>query len=325
LADPIVYGARSTADQVIAGVDLSGKQYVVTGCTSGIGFETMNSLAANGARVFGLGRSLEVAEAACRRAGPTCAPIACDLADLASINAAIAALIDVKVPLDGIIANAAIARLPDLQTRHGVELQFMVNCLGHFALINGLAGAVRDGGRVVIVTGAAGAAGAPTSTSAIAFDNLDGALGYDPAAFHVRSKLALAILAREWSRRWSNRGVAVNTVDPGPTRGTRIDRHVQGLGLRAIRRLFMRSAQRAAATQTLLAASPTVAGISGGHWTDCRLVRADESQDDVALATTLWEVCARLTSPAGSLAAGETASAGAQAAQPKSGSMQAAA
>jgi WW domain-containing oxidoreductase len=313
LADQIVYGARTTADQVIAGVDLSGKHYVVTGCTSGIGFETMNSLAANGARVFGLGRSLEVAEAACRRAGPTCAPIACDLADLASINAAIASLIEMKVPLDGIIANAAVARLPDLQTRHGVELQFMVNCLGHFALINGLAGAVRDGGRIVIVSGAAGA---PTSTGAIPFDNLDGALGYDPAAFHVRSKLALAILAREWARRWSNRGVAVNTVDPGATRGTRIDRHVQGSGLRAIRRLFMRSPQRGAATQTLLAASPSVAGITGGHFADCRLVRADESQGDVALATKLWEVCARLTS---------VASAGAADGQPKSGSMQAAA
>src|SRR5580658_7042997 len=151
MAELIPFGARSTADQVLAGIDLTGKRMVVTGCNSGIGFQTMSALGANGAHVIGLARSLSDARAACEAAGPSSTPVACDLADLDSVAAAAETIRGLHGPLDAIVANAGIANLPALQTKYGVELQFLVNHIGHFALVNGLLDLVRDGsGRIVI-------------------------------------------------------------------------------------------------------------------------------------------------------------------------------
>jgi NAD(P)-dependent dehydrogenase (short-subunit alcohol dehydrogenase family) len=90
MAHSIPFGARSTADEVLAGVDLSRKRFLVTECDTGIGFETMNALAANGAHVIGLARTLRLAQAACAAAGTACTPIACDSMNLESVAAAAA-------------------------------------------------------------------------------------------------------------------------------------------------------------------------------------------------------------------------------------------
>ncbi len=286
------FGARSTADHVLAGVDLTGKRFVVTGCASGIGFETMNSLAANGARVIGLARVLGDAQTACKRAGPSCVPLGCDLSDLASVAAAAQSILASGAPLDGIVANAGIAKLPDLRTRHGVEMQFLVNHLGHFALINALSGIVRSGaGRIVIVTSQAAG---KRAAAKLMLDNLDGRRFYDPQAFYDQSKIAAALYARELSRRLAGRGIAVNSVHPGATRGTGIDRHVNASMFRSLGALFMKNARRGAATQALLAASPSVAGISGEHWHDCRIAEGHPLLTDTGLAQRLWEVSDRL-------------------------------
>src|SRR5258707_13519440 len=207
------FGARSTADKVLAGIDLTGKRMVVTGCNSGIGFETMSALSANGAQVFGLARSLRDAEIACAKAGPSCTPVACDLADLDSVAAAGGAIRALQIPLDAVVANAGIANLPALQTRYGVEMQFLVNHIGHFALVNQLCDLVRDGsGRIVIVSSDASIKQAPAE--GIMFDNLDGHRSYRPITFYGQSKLAAAIYAKELSRRLKSRGIAVNSVHP---------------------------------------------------------------------------------------------------------------
>jgi WW domain-containing oxidoreductase len=289
------FGPRSTADQVLAGVDLTGKHMVVTGCNSGLGFETMNALAANGAHVIGLARSLSAAESACERVGLHCTPVGCDLADLDSVTAAADSIRALDAPLDAIVANAGIANLPTLQTRHGVEMQFLVNHVGHFALVNRLCDLVRNGtGRIVIVTSDASIKRAPPE--GIMFDNLDGHQSYRPFAFYGQSKLAVAVYAKELSRRLLGRGIAVNSVHPGATRGTKLNKYLRGplaLAL-SVAHVFMRTVQQGAATQALLAASPRVAGITGEYWTDCRIAAGNPLLSDDSLAKRLWDVSERI-------------------------------
>jgi WW domain-containing oxidoreductase len=277
----IPFGRRSTADQVLAGIDLTGKRIIVTGCNSGLGLETMNAFAANGAAVIGLARTLESASRACAQASPACFPVACDLTDLNSIAAALDAIRALSVPLDAIVANAGVANLPSLHTRYGVELQFLTNHIGHFMLVNGLTDLVRDGtGRVVIVSSSASVSRAPSE--GIMFDNLDGRRFYQPAAFYAQSKLANALYAKELSRRLRGRGIAVNSVDPGTAR-TRL---TQGFAAR----LFAKTAPQAAATQALLAVSPHVAGTTGEYWRDCGISKGNALLDDTSLAGRLWDI-----------------------------------
>jgi len=291
MAHALPFGARSTADKVLAGIDLTGRRIVVTGCNSGIGFETMNALTANGAHVIGLARTLQAAQNACDKAGPFSTPVACDLADLESVAAAADTIRRLRVPLDAIVANAGIANLPALQTRYGVELQFLVNHIGHFSLVNELSGDVRNGsGRIVIVSSSASIDQAPAE--GIMFDNLDGHRFYKPFTFYGQSKLANALFAKELSRRLAARGIAVNSLHPGATRGTGLNKNA-GLPFRiaaAAAKPFMRSAPRGAATQALLAANPGVQGISGEYWSDCRIARGSPLLEDAELAKHLWEV-----------------------------------
>ena len=290
MVNSIPFGARSTADKVLAGIDLTGKRMVVTGCNSGIGFETMNALSANGAQVIGLARSLRDAEIACAKAGPSCSPMACDLADLDSVAAAGSAIRALQAPLDAVVANAGIAHLPTLQTRYGVEMQFLVNHIGHFALVKELSDLVRDGtGRIVIVSSSAAIHHAPAE--GIMFDNLDGHRFYKPFTFYGQSKLANALFAKELSRRLSPRGIAVNSLHPGATRSTGLNKYVSlplKIALSAAR-WFMKSAQRGAATQALLAASPGVTGITGEFWSDCQIAKGSPLVEDGNLAKRLWD------------------------------------
>lgn len=281
MTKPVRFGRRSTADHVLAGIDLTGKRILVTGCNSGLGFETMNALAANGASVIGLARSIDKASRACSLAAPGCIPVACDLANLDSIAGAIRNIRSLSVPLDAVVANAAVAHVPSLSTRYGVEMQFLTNHVGHFMLVNGLIDLVRDGsGRVVIVSSAAGIDAAPPE--GIMFDNLDGSRFYEARAFYGQSKLANALYAKELSRRLSQRGIAVNSVDPGAAR-TRLNK-----GFFA--RLFAKTAAQAAATQALLAASPQAAGVTGECWSNCRISPVSPLLKDSMLARRLWDV-----------------------------------
>jgi NAD(P)-dependent dehydrogenase (short-subunit alcohol dehydrogenase family) len=121
---PIHHGARSTADQVLAGIDLTRKRILVTGCNSGIGFETMKALAANGAHVIGLARTRDSAQAACKSVGPSATAIACDLTDLEAVEDAADSILRLPDPMDAIITNAGIAHLPTLQHATGSSYSF---------------------------------------------------------------------------------------------------------------------------------------------------------------------------------------------------------
>ncbi|MDP9089062.1 MAG: SDR family NAD(P)-dependent oxidoreductase [Pseudomonadota bacterium] len=281
MSKSIQFARRTTADHVLAGINLSGKRIVVTGCNTGLGLETMNAFSANGATVIGLARTIAAATQACAQASPLCVPVACDLADLESVAAAARAIRDTAGPLDAIVTNAGVANLNSLRTRYGVEMHFLINHVGHFALINGLTDLLRDEtGRIVIVSGDASIRHAPSE--GIMFDNLDGRRFYKASTFYGQSKLANALHAKELSRRLSNRGIVVNAADPGAAR-TRIT-----TGFFA--RMLAKSPARAAATQAWLAASPQAAGISGRYWLDGKIIDGNALLEDTVLARRLWDV-----------------------------------
>jgi WW domain-containing oxidoreductase len=281
MAISIQFGRRSTADHVLAGIDLTGRHIIVTGCNSGLGRETMNAFAANGASVIGMARTIESASRACAQASRDCIPVGCDLSRFDSIAAALDTIRRLSVPLDAIVANAAAANLPSLDVRYGVEMQFLTNHLGHFMLVNGMADLLRDGSaRIVMVSSGAGIS--QTTSEGIMFDNLDGRQFYNPSIFYAQSKLANALYAKELSRRLTARGIAVNSADPGAAR-TRIRK-----GFFA--RLFAKTAAQAAATQALLAASPEASGITGEYWSNCKVSEGNPLLQDIVLARRLWDV-----------------------------------
>jgi WW domain-containing oxidoreductase len=291
----VPFGSRSTADQVLAGIDLTGKYMLVTGCNSGLGFETMNAFAANGAHVIGLARDVETARHACREASPRCIPIGCDLSDLDSVREAVHDIGALEAPIDAIIANAAVGASATLHTHNGVAQQLAVNHLGHFALLNGLAPLIRTGsGRIVIVSDGAALARAPKQ--GILFDNLDGSRFYDADSFYAQAKLANVLFAKDLGLRLQARGISVNSVNPGITRGTGL-RGARSAWSRALRWLperFWKTPAQGAATQAFVAANPQAAGITGEYWADCKIAPHSPLLEDTDLMQRLWETSVAL-------------------------------
>jgi len=285
------FSPRSTAIDVLNGVDLIGKTILVTGCSGGIGFETMRTLVSRGARIIGLARTLSAAREACQRAGGLTTPIACDLGDFSSVRSAATKVHDLGLPLDAIIANAGIMCPKTLVTRYGVELQFLVNHVGHFLLINRLLDLMRsETGRVVIVSSSASIEQAPKE--GIMFDNLDGRRFYKPFAFYGQSKLATALFAKELSRRLGDRRIAVNSLHPGAVGGTGLQR---SLGfpfnlIMPVASLFMKSIEQGAATQVFLAASPLAANVTGEYWANCQVTKGSRHLADEQMAQRLWAI-----------------------------------
>ena len=125
------YGASTTAEQVTEGLDLSNKTYLITGCNSGLGEETVRVLILRGARVIALARTLEKAKRIARRTNNKVIPIACDLSEPRSIESAIISVRECQDKLDAVICNAGVMRLPQLQKNYNFELQFSIGNFLH--------------------------------------------------------------------------------------------------------------------------------------------------------------------------------------------------
>jgi WW domain-containing oxidoreductase len=287
----IPFAGRSTADDVLSGVDLAGKTILITGCNSGIGFETMRALQAHGAHAIALARSEQSARDAIARAGGSGTPVACDLADLASVDAAIGKIHGLGRQLDAVIANAGVMGASQAEQLYGVEKQFWVNHVAHFRLVNGLLDLVPNRtARIVVVSSLASKLSAPKE--GIAFGDLDGRKNYSATRFYAQSKLANALFARELSQRLAERGIAVNSLHPGSILGTGFLRNAAApirLLLRLARPLG-KTLPQGAATQTLLAASPLVAGVTGLYWSDCKPAKGSPHLEHAELRERLWTV-----------------------------------
>jgi len=285
-----VFGSKSTADDVLAGLNLKGQTILVTGCNSGIGFETMRALAARGAHVLAMGRNMGTAQAACSRTKGDATPIACDQGDLTSVAAAIEAVRNTRCTLDAIVANAGIMAPAKLQTRYGIEMQFLINHISHFALVTRLLDRVAEGsGRIVIVSSRASVDFAPPE--GIMFDNLGGQRFYKPWSFYGQSKLANALFAKELSIRLTTRRIVANSLHPGDVAGTQLTRNLGLLKwILPIANLFMKNIAQGAATQTFLASSPAVTGITGEYFRDCQVSKGHALLEDREVARRLWDV-----------------------------------
>jgi len=213
---PQPFGAKSTTDDVLAGVTLTGKRVLVTGVSAGLGVETARALAAHGATVVGAARDLDKANRATElvRAGAAHGDglelVALDLASLKNVRACADALVKAGKPFDVVICNAGVMATPKGRTADGFETQFGTNHLGHFVLVNRIASLLHSGSRLVNL-----------SSSGHRFSDVDledPNFEHTPYAEFVaygRSKTANILFTVEFDRRHKARGVRAAAVHPG--------------------------------------------------------------------------------------------------------------
>lgn len=229
-----VFGAKSTTDDVLSGIDLSGKRVLVTGVSAGLGVETARALVAHGAKVVGTARDLTKAESATAivRAetanGGSLDLIELDLASLASVRACADALLVDGRPFDVVIANAGVMAAPFGHTADGFETQFGTNHLGHFTFVNRIASLIAPGGRLVNLA-SSGHRFADVDIEDPNFEHT----AYDPWIAYGRSKTANILFAVEFDRRHKARGVRATAVHPGGIR-TELTRHLDDGTLEAM-------------------------------------------------------------------------------------------
>src|ERR1700726_3389725 len=149
------FGATSTTDEVLRGIDLTGKRVLVTGVSAGLGVESARALAAHGAEVIGAARDLSKAQAATEQVraqatgGGSLRLVQLDLASLDSVRRCADGLLAAGESFDVIIANAGVMACPKGTTVDGFETQFGTNHLGHFVLVNRIASLLKAGSRLV--------------------------------------------------------------------------------------------------------------------------------------------------------------------------------
>ncbi|EIV92285.1 dehydrogenase of unknown specificity [Frankia sp. QA3] len=271
------FSATSTAAEVLADVDLSGRRAVVTGASSGIGVETARALAGAGAQVTITVRDLDAgarvaADITASTGNEQVTIVPLDLAQPASVAAFVNGW---EGPLHILVNNAGVMASPETRTPQGWELQFATNHLGHFALATGLrpALAAAGGARVVSVSSSAHV------RSDVVFDDIHFLeRPYEPWSAYGQSKTANVLFAVEATRRWADDGIAVNALMPGGIR-TKLQRHVTDAELDRLRAqragstggggISWKTPEQGASTSVLLAASPLVDGVSGRYFQDC--------------------------------------------------------
>jgi NAD(P)-dependent dehydrogenase (short-subunit alcohol dehydrogenase family) len=290
------FNSKSTAEEVTAGIDLTGQTIAVTGANSGLGYETMRVLALRGAHILGIARTQEKAEIACASIDGEATPMFLDLADWESVVRCAEAIRAMNTPLDGLITNAGIMALPELELVNGVEKQFAVNHLGHFILINQLREPVLAApqGRFTLLSSRAYRG----ADKGIEFDNLDGSQHYDPWNAYGVSKLANALCARELAAQISHTNATSNSVHPGVI-GTNLMQYLpawQQWGMKYFGWLFLKTIEEGAATTCYVATSPDLVDVRGFYFSDCQVddLNMRYLYDD-AMAAKLWQMSEELT------------------------------
>ncbi len=289
------FGRRSTADDVTVGLDLSGKTALVTGCNSGIGYETMRTLARRGAHVLGTARTLERGREACDSVEGRATPLLLELTDFGTAVRCAEQVRAMGTPLDMLICNAG-AMFDELWQVNRIEAHFVVNHLGHFVLVNHLLDLVvaAPQGRIVIV-GSRAHENAPDD--GIRFDDLSGESWFRSQRAYGHSKLANGLHSLELARRLRGTSAISNAVHPGIV-STNILRNLpawQEAAFRVVGYFFLKSPAQGAATTCYVATSPDLQRVSGCYFADCNPQTPSADMRDPEMAARLWEVSEELT------------------------------
>ncbi|MGW3498919.1 SDR family NAD(P)-dependent oxidoreductase [Streptomyces sp. NPDC001020] len=302
------FGARSTADDVLRGIDLSGRLAVVTGGYSGLGLETTRALTEAGARVVVPARRRDVAAQAL--AGIDRVKVdQLDLGDLESVRAFADRFLASGRTIDIVINNAGVMACPETRVGPGWEAQFATNHLGHYALVNRLWPAIEPGGARIVSVSSAGHHG-----SAIRWNDLHWKQGYDKWEAYGQAKTANVLFAVHLDRLGRDSGVRAFSLHPGGIL-TPLQRHLDKEEM--IERGWIdetgalvnpdafKTPEQGAATQVWAATSPHLAGMGGVYCEDCDIAEPAPADGgpggvkdwaiDPEQAARLWEVSAELT------------------------------
>ncbi len=298
------FGAETTTDEVLAGIDLRGKTILVTGVSAGLGVETARALVAKGASIVGAVRDLDKAKGATQTVreaaanGGSLALVAVDLASLASIRGCTTGLLESGQKFDAIIANAGVMACPKGQTSDGFETQFGTNHLGHFVFVNRLVPLLKDGARIVNLS-SAGHRFADVDLDDPNFDRTE----YQPFVAYGRSKTANILFATALDRRLKARGIRATAVHPGGIQ-TELGRHltpeliaqIMPAGPEAFK---FKTIPQGAATQVWSAVVASGDAVGGRYCEDCHVAEITNDPTsrqgvrsyalDAARADALWQ------------------------------------
>ncbi|MET8227089.1 SDR family NAD(P)-dependent oxidoreductase [Streptomyces sp. NPDC005301] len=302
------FGATSTADDVLHGIDLGGKLALVTGGYSGLGLETTRALVKAGARVVVPARRVSVArEALAGLDGVEVDEL--DLGDQDSVRGFAERFLASGRPLDIVVDSAAIMACPETRVGPGWEAQFATNHLGHYALVNRLWPAIAPGGARVVSVSSAG-----HHYSGIRWDDVNWREGYDKWEAYGQAKTANALFAVHLDRLGRDTGVRAFSLHPGGIL-TPLQRHLPKEEM--VQRGWIdengtplnpqgfKTPEQGAATQVWAATSPQLAGMGGVYLEDCDIAEpapADGTRTGVCAHATdpeqaarLWRLSAELT------------------------------
>ena len=302
------FGADTTADEVLDGIDLSGKTALITGGTSGLGAESARALAAHGANVIITGRNLEKAVAAAEsiqhEAGSAIEAEDLELGSIASIRAFADRILGRSSSIDILINNAGVMACPFEKTADGFEIQFGTNHLGHFLMTCLIAPKLTNGGRIVSLS-SSGHQFSPVVFDDIQFENRE----YDRWLAYGQSKTANALFAVGLNKRLAHRNIEAFSLHPGAIQ-TDLSRHLPEEDVARFQRaiesgeLPVKSVPAGAATQVYAATAPELAGEGGAYLADCTICPVSDADQpgnvvrsyaiDPENADRLWTISEQL-------------------------------